>query len=86
MAMRIVDSKFIREGMTLISGNVWAQLIAFAAYLVLTRLFTPEDMGVYNVFYSYIDVLIILSTGRYELAVVMARLISLTIFFSQGAI
>lgn len=73
MAMRIVDSKFIREGMTLISGNVWAQLIAFAAYLVLTRLFTPEDMGVYNVFYSYIDVLIILSTGRYELAVVMAR-------------
>lgn len=71
--MKVADSKFFREGFTLISGNVWAQLIAFVAYLVLTRLFSPEDMGVYNVFYSYIDVLIILSTGRYELAVVLAN-------------
>ncbi len=71
--MKFADSRFFREGLTLISGNVWAQLIAFAAYLVLARLFSPEDMGLYTVFYSYIDVLIIFSTGRYELAVVLAK-------------
>lgn len=62
----------MKDGVALISGNAWAQLIAFAAYLLLTRLFTPEDIGLYNIFYSYIDVLIIVSTLRYELAVVLA--------------
>lgn len=64
-------SQFLRDGVTLISGNVWAQGIAFAAYFILTRLFSPEDFGLYNVFYSYIEVLIIISTCKYELAIVL---------------
>ncbi|MBO4730946.1 MAG: oligosaccharide flippase family protein [Bacteroidaceae bacterium] len=39
---------------------------------MLGRLFTPEDFGLYNIFYSYIEVLIILSTCKYELAIVIA--------------
>ncbi len=51
---------------------MWAQGIAFASYLILTRLFSPEDFGLYNIFYSYIEVLIIVSTCKYEMAVVLA--------------
>lgn len=56
----------------MLGGNVLAQVIALAAYFVLMRIFSPDDYGLYNIFYSYIEVLIILSTLKYELAVVVA--------------
>ncbi|MBO4307057.1 MAG: oligosaccharide flippase family protein [Bacteroidales bacterium] len=68
---KIRDSKFLKDGAALISGNVWAQGIAFAAYLILTRLFSREDIGIYNIFFSYIEVLVIVSTCKYEMAVVV---------------
>ncbi len=67
-----MSSSFIKNSGTLLSGSVIAQGIAFAAYLLLSRLFTPEDFGLYNIFYSYIEVLIILSTCKYEMAIVKA--------------
>lgn len=67
-----LHSSFFKDGLSLISGNVWAQAITFAAYLLLSRLFSPEDFGLYNIFYSYIDVLVIVSTCKYEMAVVLA--------------
>lgn len=54
------------------SGNIIAQAIAFASYFIVTRLFSPEDIGFYNIFFSYIEVLIIFSTGKYEMATVLA--------------
>lgn len=70
--MRLLKSRFVKDSGTLLSGNMVAQGVGFAAYLVLSRLFTPEDFGLYNIFYSYIEVLIILSTCKYELAIVKA--------------
>ena len=61
-----------REMGTLLSGNVLAQVISLAAYFVLTRIFSAEDYGLYSIFFSYIEVLIILSTCKYELAIVAA--------------
>lgn len=58
---------------TLLSGSVLAQVVVLLAYPVVTRLFSPEDFGLFNVFYSYIEVLIILSTGKYELALPVAE-------------
>lgn len=68
----ILKSQFVRDSGTLLSGNVVAQGITFLAYLILCRLFSPDDFGLYNIFYSYIEVLIILSTCKYELSVVVA--------------
>lgn len=65
-------SPILKEAGTLLSGNVLAQGIALAAYFVLMRIFSPDDYGLYNIFYSYIEVLIILSTLKYEMAVVVA--------------
>ena len=62
----------IREMSTLLSGNILAQIISLAAYFALTRIFSTEDYGLYSIFYSYIEVLIILSTCKYELAIVVA--------------
>lgn len=62
----------VGEAVTLAGGKVIAQIISLVAYFVLTRLFSPDDYGLFNIFYSYIEVLIILSTCKYELAVVVA--------------
>ncbi|MBP5190069.1 MAG: oligosaccharide flippase family protein [Bacteroidales bacterium] len=70
--MKIRNSSFLRDGVTLVSGNVWAQAIAFVSYLVLSRLFSPGDFGLYNIFFSYIEVLVIVSTCKYEQAIVLA--------------
>ena len=63
----------VKDSTTLLSANVWAQGVSFAAYLVLARLFMPEDFSVYNTFYSYIEIFIILSTCKYELSIVIAK-------------
>lgn len=70
--MGFKDSKLVKDTATLVSGNVAAQAIALAAYFVLTRIYTPDDFGLFNIFYSYIEVLIILSTCKYELAILVA--------------
>ena len=62
----------VGEAATLAGGNVMAQAISVAAYFALTRIFSPEDYGLYNIFYSYIEVIIILSTCKYELSAVVA--------------
>jgi O-antigen/teichoic acid export membrane protein len=66
-------SPLVKEASTLVSGNAVAQVISLLAYLVLTRIYTPEDYALFNIFYSYIEVLIILSTCKYEMAIVVAR-------------
>lgn len=62
----------VGEAATLVSGNVLAQVITLLAYFALTRIYTPDDYGLFNIFYSYIEVLIIFSTCKYELAIVVA--------------
>ncbi len=65
-------SHFIKNSGTLLTGNAVAQGLAFVAYLLLMRLFTPDDFGLCNVLFSYTEVLIILSTCKYEMAIVVA--------------
>lgn len=60
------------EAATVLSGNVVAQAIALAAYFILTRIYSPDDFGLFNIFYSFIEVLVIASTCKYELSVVVA--------------
>lgn len=69
----IKSSTLVREAATLVSGNVLAQAVSMLAYLVLTRIFEPADYALFNIFYSYIEVLVILSTCKYELAVVISQ-------------
>lgn len=69
---RIRKTGLVGEAATLLSGNVLAQVISLAAYFALTRIFPTDDYGLYSIFYSYIEVLIIVSTCKYELAIVAA--------------
>lgn len=68
-----VWNKFYRNILIMLSGNVAASFIAVVALPVLTRFFTPDDFGLYQLFLSLIAILSMLATGRYELAIIAPR-------------
>ena len=68
---RLLKSNYYRNAFTLISGSVIAQLFLFGITPVLSRIFTPEDFGLYASFLAVVGILSILATFRYELAILL---------------
>lgn len=67
------QSNFARSVMTLMTGTGLAQLLPIALSPVLTRLYTPEEFGVFALYGSICAILAVLVTGKYELAIVVPR-------------
>jgi len=65
-------SGFVRSAAILLSGTVVAQGITFAAALVLARLFDEIAFGHFAAFMSVLAILVILSTGSYDKALMFA--------------
>ena len=57
----------------LLSANVIAQAIGILIYPLLTRMYSPEDFGLLNLFSSIGGVLIILSTLEWYNAIVLPK-------------
>lgn len=70
---RWLSSRFVRNTGTLAGGTALAQVIALAAAPILTRIYGPDDFGILGVFTSFLGILAIASTLRYELAIPLAR-------------
>ena len=68
---RFYASEFFKFAVVLLSSNAIAQAIGFVAYPIITRLYSPEIFGVFNLFLSIANVLMLLTTGQYELAIVL---------------
>ena len=60
----------IKNFSKLLSANIIAQIIGLIVYPILTRIYTPEDFGLLNLFLSISGVLVILSTAEYYNAIV----------------
>lgn len=69
MLEKIKKQRFIRGIVTLASASVLGQLIMLAAMPFLTRLYTPQDFGVFAVFSALMGVVLVISSWRYELAI-----------------
>lgn len=53
------------------AGTIAAQAIPVAAAPVLTRLFSPEDFGIFALYVSIASIVSVIATGRYELAIML---------------
>jgi O-antigen/teichoic acid export membrane protein len=74
MLKRIRDlskNEFARNVFTLMSGTTVAQGIAILIYLVLAKIYTTSEHGVFALFLSIIAVTGIISTGKFEAAIMM---------------
>lgn len=73
LAARVGSSRFARNVAVLASGTAAGQVLTALAYLVLVRLYDPEDFGLFAVFGALNMTILAVATWRYELAVVLAR-------------
>lgn len=65
--------EFNRNVLTLMTGTGIAQVIPFAITPILTRIYSPEQFGVFALFIALTSSLSIAATGRYELAIMLPR-------------
>lgn len=66
-------SSFIKDILTLFTGNAIAFLAPVMLYPVLSRVFTPADYAVFGLYSSIFAFLEIASAGRYDFAIVMPK-------------
>lgn len=64
-------SDITRNSAKLLSANVLAQVVGLVVYPILTRMYSPADFGVFNLFVSIGSILILISLAEYEYAIVL---------------
>ena len=55
------------------TGTTVAQAIPIAISPILTRIYTPEDFGIFALYISVASLLSVIATGRYELAIMLPK-------------
>ena len=66
-------SEFNRNVLTLMSGTTIAQALPLALSPILTRLYTPDDFGVFALFLAITALFSSIASGRYEFALMLVR-------------
>jgi len=66
-------SEFSRNVLALMTGTTIAQAIPIAISPILTRLYSPEDFGVFALFIAITSIFGSIANGRYELAIMLPR-------------
>jgi O-antigen/teichoic acid export membrane protein len=60
---------YLKHYLSLLSGTVIAQLVNFASYPVLTRMYTPHDFGVFSIFLATQAIIGNVSCGRFDVVI-----------------
>lgn len=71
--MNVTEKSYVKRIFVLFSGNVFAQVIPFILAPIITRIYTPEQMGVQGNFIALVTLLGVVANGRYELSVVLPK-------------
>lgn len=66
-------STFLSNVLKLVSGSIIAQLIGIILIPIVTRLYLPEDFGVFQLFLSISSVIVVFSALSYEHAILLPK-------------
>ncbi|MNY86195.1 Lipopolysaccharide biosynthesis protein WzxC [compost metagenome] len=66
-------SAYARNVLTLMTGTSLAQAIPIAVSPILTRLYSPEEFGLFALYIAVVSIAAVLVTGRYEQAILLPR-------------
>lgn len=64
---------FLGNVLTLLTGTIVAQAIPMAVSPILTRIYSPDDFGIFALYTSIISVIAVLANARYELAIMIPK-------------
>ena len=73
MIKQFFQSEFIRNTLKLLTGTALSSAIGLLTLPIITRLYTAEDFGNYQLFYSIVIVLGGVACLKYELAIVLPK-------------
>lgn len=68
------QSTYARNVLTLMTGTGLAQAIPIAISPILTRLYSPEEFGLFALYMAIVAIAAVMVTGRYEQAILLPRL------------
>ncbi len=66
-------SEFSRNVLTLMTGTTIAQAIPIAISPILTRIYKPEDFGIFALFLAIVGFFSVVSSARYEQAILVPK-------------
>jgi len=66
-------SEFSRNVLILMTGTMVAQAIPIAISPILTRIYSPEEFGLFALFFALLSILSVLANARYESAVMLPK-------------
>ena len=66
-------SEFAGNVLLLMTGSIVAQAIPIAISPILTRIYTPEDFGLFAAYMAIVSLIVSISSLRYELAIPLAK-------------
>ncbi len=67
------QSEFTKNVLTLMTGTVVAQAIPIAISPILTRIYTPEDFGLFALFFAILSIFSVVMSLRYENAIMLPK-------------
>lgn len=71
MISKFIKSDFYKNVVTLIGGTGVAQIIPIAISPVLTRIYSPDDFGLLAFYASFVAIIGVVATGRYEMSILI---------------
>jgi len=69
----IWKNEFFKNVATLISGTSIAQAFSVLIYVVLSRIYTEEDFGIFGLYMNILNIVVIFSTARYDQAILLPK-------------
>ncbi len=66
-------SEFKKHFLSAFWGTALGQLILVAASPIISRIYSPEEFGMFSILFGYLTILSAVSTGRYELAIILPK-------------
>lgn len=70
---KLLNSELLKNTSILVSGTALAQLIPIILQPLLRRNYSPETFGAYSVYLSLLGILVVISSFKYELAIILPR-------------
>jgi lipopolysaccharide exporter len=66
-------SNFSANVLKLVSGSVTAQILGILLVPLITRIYSPDDLGIFQIFLSISGILIVFSTFSYQFAIMLPK-------------
>ena len=73
LTKRISNSDFLKSLTVLITGTIIAQSIGYLLAPVITRIYTPQEIGEFAIFQRIVVLVATIATARYELALPLPK-------------